>query len=719
MKKLLPLLLIVQMISFGLYSNYYDVVDVNENITIDKNININNNVNQTETTIDYGALDQVNATRETNRIQASKISDTRQQEAQIAIDSIVKNGEKESLWKGFKRYDFKHKQNDSRLIIPREPLPGNPWIWRARFPDWHTEADSLLVSEGFQLAYINTRNKFGSPSAISIWDEFYQFLTLEFNLQKTVALMGVSRGGLFIYNWAKKNPKKVSCIYAEAPVCDFKSWPAGFGESKADTIAWKKLKEEYGFASDEDVKSYSNNPKDNLNVLAEAKVPIMHMIELEDEIVPVNENTFPLINKYIRLGGSASVVPFTGGKQKLNGHHLAIETPRIVADFIKYNTLEKRPLNSANYHQMRSGLKNSHIKFERDKKGRVAFLGGSITYNSGWRDSICSYLIKRFPETEFEFIAAGVPSTGTTPAAFRLERDVLPHGCVDLLFEEAAVNDASNGRKSEEQIRAMEGIVRHVRESNSDIDIVMMHFVDPNKMIDYNNGIEPKVISNHNKVAKHYNIPTINLAKEVTHRIRNKEFTWENDFKNLHPSPFGQLVYAHSILQFLDKAYPTHLDSDDKISSHTLPNKIDNESYDKGYLLDISEAKLDKKWNIDPSWKPNDGSKTRANYVDVPMLTCNHPGSIMKLRFEGNSVGIAVAAGQDAGFIEYRIDKNKWVELNLFTRWSKYLHLPWYNTLATGLSQNKHLLEIRISEQKDEKSTGNACRIRYFYVNKY
>ena len=166
-------------------------------------------------------------------------------------------------------------------------------------------------------------------------------------------------------------------------------------------------------------------------------------------------------------------------------------------------------------------------------------------------------------------------------------------------------------------------------------------------------------------------------------------------------------------------AYPTHLNSDDKISSHTLPNKIDNESYDKGYLLDISEAKLDKKWNIDPSWKPNDGSKTRANYVDVPMLTCNHPGSIMKLRFEGNSVGIAVAAGQDAGFIEYRIDKNKWVELNLFTKWSKYLHLPWYNTLATGLSQNKHLLEIRISEQKDEKSTGNACRIRYFYVNKY
>jgi sialidase-1 len=80
------------------------------------------------------------------------------------------------------------------------------------------------------------------------------------------------------------------------------------------------------------------------------------------------------------------------------------------------------------------------------------------------------------------------------------------------------------------------------------------------------------------------------------------------------------------------------------------------------------------------------------------MLTCNDPDSIMKLRFEGNSVGIALTAEQDAEFIEYRIDKNKWVELNLFTKWSKSLNLPWYNTLATGLSQNKHLLEIRISE---------------------
>jgi sialidase-1 len=91
----------------------------------------------------------------------------------------------------------------------------------------------------------------------------------------------------------------------------------------------------------------------------------------------------------------------------------------------------------------------------------------------------------------------------------------------------------------------------------------------------------------------------------------------------------------------------------------------------------------------------------------------------MRLRFTGNAIGIAVAAGQDAGVIEYRIDKKEWVELNLFTKWSKQLHLPWYYTLATGLSPGEHVLEIRISEKRDERSIGNACRIRYFYLNQH
>jgi pimeloyl-ACP methyl ester carboxylesterase len=246
-----------------------------------------------------------------------------------------------SDWKGYQRLDFKIKNKDAWLVVPNKALPGNPWLWRARFPGYHSEADSILVSAGFYLAHINTAGMFGNQESMEIWDVFYEYLIGHYDLDEKVSLAGVSRGGLFIYTWAKRNPDKVHCIYGDAPVCDFKSWPAGFGASNGDKDSWELLKKQYGFESDEEARAYGNNPVDNLEMLAKEKIPVLHMIGLNDEIVPVDENTFVLVNTYLKLGGPATVIPCTQGKQTLQGHHFPIETPRLVADFIKYHTLNE------------------------------------------------------------------------------------------------------------------------------------------------------------------------------------------------------------------------------------------------------------------------------------------------------------------------------------------------------------------------------------------
>lgn len=56
---------------------------------------------------------------------------------------------------------------------------------------------------------------------------FHEVLTTEHKLARKVALIGLSRGGLYCYNWATANPDKAACIYADAAVCDLKSWPGG------------------------------------------------------------------------------------------------------------------------------------------------------------------------------------------------------------------------------------------------------------------------------------------------------------------------------------------------------------------------------------------------------------------------------------------------------------------------------------------------------------
>lgn len=372
-------------------------------------------------------------------------------------------------------------------------------------------------------------------------------------------------------------------------------------------------------------------------------------------------------------------------------------------------------LKSSAYHQHRKGLKNSFTKFQTEKVGRVAFLGGSITYNPGWRDSVCNYLEETFPETEFDFVAAGIPSTGSTPGAFRFEKDILKNGKVDLLFEEAAVNDATNGRTTSEMIRGMEGIVRHAKLSNPKCDVVIMHFVDPDKMQDYRSGETPEVIQMHEKVAEHYNVSTINLAKEVTERIDAGEFTWEDDFKNLHPSPFGQGVYARSMIQFLGTEF--RMDSHTVNESTELPLPLDKFSYFKGKLIEPNPPKRIKGWDMEKNWSPENGANTRKGFVNVPMLVGEYPGKIIKFQFMGTAVGIAVAAGPDAGIIEYSVDDQPWEELDLFTTWSKNLYLPWFYTLESELRSGRHTLQIRLTDKKNPESKGNKCMIKYFYFN--
>lgn len=366
-------------------------------------------------------------------------------------------------------------------------------------------------------------------------------------------------------------------------------------------------------------------------------------------------------------------------------------------------------------HIHRSSLSHACQTFQTDH-ARVAFLGGSITHNPGWRDSLYTYFEHTYPETDFDYINAGIPSMGSTPGAFRFERDLLKNGPVDLLFLEAAVNDFYNDRTSTEIKRGMEGIVRHALRENPKMKLIIMHFADPNKSETYRQGQVPEVIRLHEQVAAHYNISTINLAKEVTERIDAGEFDWENDFKDLHPSPFGQNIYYQSIKQFLTDACDNDI-SHDKYDKQTLPLPLDPYSYTDGTLVEPNNNDAAKGWEWVENWKPSGNIGTRPNYVDVPMLVGKYPGEPIRFQFEGNATGIAVASGPNAGMIEYRVDGSAWKKQDLYTRWSQQLYLPWYFTLVSGLDNGKHTLEIRLLEKKNSESKGRQAIIRYFYYN--
>ena len=82
--------------------------------------------------------------------------------------------------------------------------------------------------------------------------------------------------------------------------------------------------------------------------------------------------------------------------------------------------------------------------------------------------------------TKFDFVNAGIGSTCSTTGAFRLKKDVLSKGRIDLLFVEFAVNDDQDAQHtSTECLRAMEGIARQALASNPVMDIVFLYTTNP------------------------------------------------------------------------------------------------------------------------------------------------------------------------------------------------------------------------------------------------
>ncbi len=370
--------------------------------------------------------------------------------------------------------------------------------------------------------------------------------------------------------------------------------------------------------------------------------------------------------------------------------------------------------NGCDYFVLRDGLANCRAVFEGTKQGRVVFLGGSITAMTGWRNLVQDDLKRRFPQTEFDFVDAGISSIDSTLHACRFRRDVLKNGPVDMLVVEAAVNDSSNGRSPVQQVRGMEGIVRQARLANPCIDILMLHFADPDKLASIRQGKRPAVIISHEKVAAHYDVPSIDLAQEVTERIAAGEFDWEKDFKDLHPAPFGHTLYARSISRLFDAAWNQSPAAE--VQAYSLPEPLDPNSYFTGRLVSPEVAEWRAGFRIDPDWHPADDAKTRAGFVSVPMLVAETPGASLQFRFEGTGAGLLVVSGPDAGTVEYRIDGWPWRNLDLYTHWSSRVHLPWTQMLTEDLPAGKHLLELRVSEHTNPESKGRALRIVNFLV---
>ena len=374
-------------------------------------------------------------------------------------------------------------------------------------------------------------------------------------------------------------------------------------------------------------------------------------------------------------------------------------------------------VNSDNV-KVRGQLQNSFHRFQTEKKGHVAFLGGSITEMEGYRPRVMEWLQKTFPDTQFTFTNAGIASTCSHTGAFRVHRDVLSQGAVDLLLVEFAVNDDQDARHSAEDcVRGMEGIIRHVREFNVKADIVMIDFVNPEMLALAQAGKTAISVDQHERVARHYQISSVDLPMELADRIAAQTMTWDT-FGGTHPGPLGNQMAADLVADVLQAGWRSVPVSTQPPADHAeLPAPLMENCFDHGGFLPSESVATGPGWTLGiPDWNSIEGSK-RDRFLHDPIFYSTQPGSALRFSFAGHAVGAFVVAGPDAGQLEVQIDDGDWKTVELYHSYSSGLHYPRTVMFASGLPPGSHQVNVRLAASHHELSKGTAARILDFTIS--
>ncbi|MFT5325581.1 MAG: arylsulfatase A-like enzyme [Planctomycetaceae bacterium] len=181
------------------------------------------------------------------------------------------------------------------LMSPKkafEGAGGKPWIFYgptlAPYPD---QAESWMhqqfLGAGIAIAGIDVGEAYGSPHAFPHFEALYQEMVKQ-GFSKKPAMLGRSRGGLWVSSWAIAHPDRVSGIGGIYPVYDFTTYP---GVNRAAAA--------YGLSAEELLAQQDKlNPIKRASTLAKAKIPVFIIHGTDDKVVPLAANSAALEKAY-------------------------------------------------------------------------------------------------------------------------------------------------------------------------------------------------------------------------------------------------------------------------------------------------------------------------------------------------------------------------------------------------------------------------------------
>ncbi len=366
---------------------------------------------------------------------------------------------------------------------------------------------------------------------------------------------------------------------------------------------------------------------------------------------------------------------------------------------------------------VRAGLPHVFAKLDRGDAVRIAYLGGSITAQPGWRPKTLAWFQQTFPAAKVSEINAAIGGTGSDLGVFRLQHDVLSHQ-PDLLLVEFAVNDG--GAPPAQIHRAMEGIVRQTWQAGATIDIAFVYTIAGDMLATLKRGEQPRSVAAMEEIAAWYAIPSVNFGVEVAREESAGRLRFEGPLPRTEAekaaagdrlvfSPDGVHPYpetGHELYRRVAVAAFEAMRSVGGSGLHELKAPRVPDHLAAAKMIPLSRVRRSAGWD----------QLTATNRLvqsfgqRLPELwRANQPGERLTFRFRGTTAGVYDLVGPDCGQVIVRLDDRPPVTVPRFDAFCTYHRLASFFALRDA-PEATHDVVLELHPDQPDKRTILARR---------
>lgn len=239
----------------------------------------------------------------------------------------------ESVWhERFKKIEFTFEDRNAMLVLPEKNATPY-WVLKTEYCEAFPNLEEEMLLRGVNRAFLQNHNRWGTDDDLDAKARFATFLKQEFGFYEKCVPVGMSCGGLHAIKQAAHHPEMVSCVYLDAPVVNYFSYPFGYGEAYTNGRTSFAVKQEVLNALQMDMSgliAYRDHPLDCLPKLIKNRIPCVLCYGEDDKTVAWEENSLKVIEAYKDSGIDFKVI----AKPGCDHHPHGLDDPAPIADFI-------------------------------------------------------------------------------------------------------------------------------------------------------------------------------------------------------------------------------------------------------------------------------------------------------------------------------------------------------------------------------------------------